>query len=464
MNKYFSDYLPPALVRDLRSSLRTRGYLAMLTVFLLVAVWLQYDSTLAWPVLGEHVYPLSLIPLLVLWFIIPSRAGNSVSEDAKAKGSNFMMLTPLTSREIVWGTWVSAVFQQLVVAGVGALIVWWRAGTLPEPFAHHLWVCYGVLVGGGAVMSAVFLFMSQLSRFMRMLLGVSVVLVSWQVVLSLVEMAMVVRDFDPMANFLSLFEGESLYVILADTVLVIVLLLEFARRSYAAPAENCSRSVRVLALLVPASVPLLYSYLSESVGEGQLWFAACYSIMACMSDALLPTYSLVAHDKRAWPLVPAYLQVPGVGQAALFLLPVLGLLAWLFCRYTSVADKSLPDVYQVLLWVQMAYTLLITLLVTDLLCKRDSVNRPVVYALSAAPLSLLSVTVHFMVPASLRMYVSAALPFSYPMLLEDYALSQYTRSVPNSEMFEVEPIWQVVISAVALVLTLLLLMWRGRRG
>ncbi|MBR2127047.1 MAG: hypothetical protein IJ943_09985 [Akkermansia sp.] len=464
MNKYFSDFLPPALVRDLRRSLRTRGYLAMLTVFLLVAAWLQFDSIQEDPVIGETPYPLSLIGLLVMWFIIPSRAGNSVAADAKAKGSNFMMLTPLTSREIVWGTWVSAVFQQLVVAGVGALIVWWRAGTLPEPFARNLWGCYGVLVGGGAVMSAVFLFMSQLSRFMRMLLGVSVVLVSWQVVLSLVEMAMVVRDFDPMANFLSCFEGESLYVILADTVLVIVLLLEFARRSYAAPAENCSRSVRVLALLVPASVPLLYYYLSESVGEGQLWFAACYSIMACMSDALLPTYSLVAHDKRAWPLVPAYLQVPGVGQAALFLLPVLGLLAWLFCRYTSVADKSLPDVYQVLLWVQMAYTLLITLLVTDLLCKRDSVNRPVVYALSAAPLSLLSVTVHFMVPASLRMYVSAALPFSYPMLLEDYALSQYTRSVPNSEMFEVEPIWQVVISAVALVLTLLLLMWRGRRG
>ena len=44
MNKYFSDLLPPALVRDLRRSLRTRGYLAMLTVFMLVAAWLQFDS------------------------------------------------------------------------------------------------------------------------------------------------------------------------------------------------------------------------------------------------------------------------------------------------------------------------------------------------------------------------------------------------------------------------------------
>ncbi len=462
MNKYFSDYLPPALVRDLRSSLRTRGYLAMLTVFLLVAVWLQYDSTLAWPVLGEHVYPLSLIPLLVLWFIIPSRAGNSVSEDAKAKGSNFMMLTPLTSREIVWGIWVSAVFQLLVVAGVGALIVWWRACSLPEPSARCLWVCYGVFVGGGVVMCSVFLFMSQLSRFMRVLLGVSVVLVCWQVVMSSVELAVYERGLDPMARFMSWFGGESLYVILADTVLVIVLLLEFARRSYAAPAENCSRSVRVLALLVLASVPLLYHF-SESLGEGQLWFAACYSIFACMSDALLPTYSLVAHDKRAWPLVPAYIQVPGLGPAALFLLPVLGLLAWLFCRYIPAADKSLPVAYQVLLWVQVAYSLLITLLVTDLVCKRDSVNRPVVYALCAAPLSLLSVTVHFMVPASLRMYVSAALPFSYPMLLDDYSLYLYTRAMPDKEMFEVEPNWQVGISAAALVLTLLLLVLRGRR-
>lgn len=462
MNKYFSDYLPPALVRDLRSSLRTRGYLAMLTVFLLVAAWLQYDSTLADPVLGEHEYPLSLISLLVLWFIIPSRAGNSVSEDAKAKGSNFMMLTPLTSRSIVWGTWVSAVFQLLVVAGVGALIVWWRACTLAELSAHRLWVCYGVLVGGGAVMCSVFLFMSQLSRFMRVLLGVCVVLVCWQVVMSLVELAVYERGLDPMARFMSWLGGESLYVILADTVLVIVLLLEFARRSYAAPAENCSRSVRVLALLLLASVPLLYHF-SESLGEGQLWFAAFYSIFACMSDALLPTYSLAAHDKRAWPLVPAYLQVPGLGPAALFLLPVLGLLAWLFCRYIPAADKSLPVAYQVLLWVQVAYSLLITLLVTDFVCKRDSVNRPVVYALCAAPLSLLSVTVHFMVPASLRMYVSAALPFSYPMLLDDYSLYLYTRAMPDKEMFEVEPNWQVGISAAALVLTLLLLMLRGRR-
>lgn len=462
MNKYFSDWLPPALVRDMRRSLRSRGYLCMLIVFLLLATWFQYDSTLEDPIMGDNSYLMALISMVVLWFIIPSRAGNSVSADAGAKGSNFLMLTPLSSREIVWGTWVSALFQLLLVSGLGALIVWWRVSCSTNPAGDNQWLIYGVTVAVGAMMCAVFLFMSQLSRVLRTLLGVGVLVVCWQVVSVIWELVLMRENLFSMAELKEYFTGNTLYWIVGDYVLVIVLLLEFARRSYAAPAENCSRSVRVLAVLALLTVPL-YQHVMAEQGGGQLIFACCYSIFACMSDALLPTYSLVAHDKRVWPLLPAYLQVPGLGQAAFFLLPVLAVVCWLYCRYQEgLMPEPEPMLLHVFTWLNVGYTLLFVLLITDLLCKRDSVHRPIVYAMCAPLLMLATMTVYFMSSSAVRPLAMAAMPFGCNMLSDELS-THISRGVKDG-VWSVEVCSALGISTVVLMVTLLLLMWRGRRS
>lgn len=525
MNRYFSDFLPPALVRDMRRSLHSRAYIMTLLVALLAAAWMQYSAGTAdagWLSSGAGV-PLALLGTLLMWFVIPNRAGASVSADAKVKGTNFMMLTPLSSRRIVWGTWFSAVFQLMVVAGLGALVLWWRHATLPEPgvlpitsLAQGLqetvmptlpdraeelsreWILYGLIVGVGVVMCAVFMFLAQLSRIFRLLVGAVVLVNIWGVFTEyFITMDWFTRpDYDPMGDFLKSFTGYSLWVRLGDVLVLVWTLLELARRAYASPAENCSRSVRLLALLPLVSVPVLWCLLpgEAELVSSQCTFALYFAVFACMSDALLPTYSLPAHAKRSWPVLPGFMQVPGVGASALCVVVVLALCSggklWLLIAQNGLTDcgyfsstvevlrkhgyEWLPVWTEVLRWLTLSYTLLAALLLTDLLCKRTNVNRPVVYGVVMMALVLLgsALVAYFAVsggydasaPAiNAEVCASAALPGA--CLVTDGGM--LAGDVPaDSSVYAL--MWQrccvsCAISGVGMLLTLLLLVWRGRK-
>lgn len=483
MNKYFSDYLPPALVRDLRRSWRTRGYIAMLALAMVAAVWLQYSVTKAESVTSATGWSAMLLGLatLVMWCVIPNRAGAAVSADAKVKGTNFMMLTPLSSRSIVWGTWVSAVLQLLVLAGLGACLLCWRHSTevvqpLTDPLLNALsaggridarafapalthqqeWIIFGLIVGGGIVLCAAFMCLAQLSRFFRFGATTAVLIIILGQVMEAVFTTAWLTDenYSPLSDFLDAFSGVTLWVRVADAVLAICLLLELARRSYAAPAENCSRAVRLLTLLPLVSVPALHYLLPGELKlfEEQANFCACFCLLATLSDALLPTYSLPAHNKRCWPLLPNYLQTPGLGQASLFLLLVYmvccGLSGWAAGK-VSMMTMSLSDVS---LAIRGGYVLLAGLLVTDLLTSRRNINRPIVFGLVVVVFSVLGTVARFSLPQSVQLYVLALLPGGgNEIMVFELAETQ-------------EAMIACCISGAALLLTLAALMWRGRKS
>lgn len=442
MNKYFSDYLPPALVRDLRRCLRTPWYLIMLGVFLVFAVWVQYDSLSDSPTMD--FYMMALAGAVLMWVVIPGRAGSSVSDDGKVKGTNFLMLTPLSSRQLIWGTWISACVQLLIVAGIGALIHWWHvsAADMKGEQLTQSWTSYGMMVAVGGLMCAVFLFTAQLGRLLRILLTLFVLVNGINLVILFLE-SMVFIGKTPMSMFLEWFRGDVVYVVVGDVVLSILLLMEFARRNYAAPAENCSRSVRLLVLLAVGTVTLMHYYADAALVAGQLEFVTWYALFACMCDSLLPTYSMKAHDKRAWPIVPAYLQVPGVGQSAFFLLLVGAALCWQWYSYVMFNEEWADVVY---LGVSMTYTVLCLLLLTDMSCRRDNVNRPMVCAVFALLLTIISFIVCQSVPEFSLEYAAAAMPFGWTSA----AVADKTLMVGIS-------------SGCLLVVLLLLMFWRGRR-
>ena len=442
MNKYFSDYLPPALIRDLRRCLRTPWYLIMLGVFLIFAVWVQYDSLSDSPAM--NFYMMALAGAVLMWVVIPGRAGSSVSDDGKVKGTNFLMLTPLSSRQLIWGTWISACVQLLIVAGIGALIHWWHvsAADMKGEQLTQSWTSYGMMVAVGVLMCAVFLFTAQLGRLLRILLTLFVLLNGINLVILYLE-SMLFTGKTPMSMFLEWFRGDVVYVVVGDVVLSILLLMEFARRNYAAPAENCSRSVRLLVLLAVGSVTLVHYYADAALVAGQLEFVTWYALFACMCDSLLPTYSMKAHDKRAWAIVPAYLQVPGVGQSAFFLLLMGAALCWQWYSY-AMFNTAWTDV--VYLGVSMTYTVLCLLLLTDMSCRRDNVNRPMVCAVFALLLTIISFIVCQTVPEFSLKYVAAAMPFGWTSA----AVADKTLMVGIS-------------SGCLLVVLLLLMFWRGRR-
>lgn len=490
MNRYFSDFFPAALVRDMRRSLRSRAYIAMLMLALLAAVWVQYDAiqeareTME---MGGGGW-LFLIAAVVLCFVVPNRAGEAVSADAKVKGTNFMMLTPLSSRRIVWGTWFSALVQLLLVAAFGALILWWRLESTPaaaplgtmahsglRALAHspalqltpaQIQTLYALLVGVGALMCAVFMFLAQLNRFFRLAAaGFVLALGLGWVVENVLTMEWFTQEhYNPIAEFLNQFTGYSLYLHLADGILALLLMLELARRSYAAPAENCSFSVRLLALLPVLSVPCLYYILPDIAEEtlrGQFDFGVEYAVFALMCDALLPTYSLSAHDKRALRWLPTYLQTPGVGQSALCL--VLGMAvcwgvgAWLPQPLDVPAGEPMYTMYDErylasgMRYLTSAYLFLCSLLLTELMCRRTNVNRPVVCAAVLVVLCVVSSIGSMLVTGEVRGYVVAALPgVNTParFVMEEGEMQLYIRAA---------------ITACCLLLTLAALMWRGRR-
>ena len=92
----FSDYLPAALIRDLRQTYRSPFFLISYALILLY-IWLRSMD-------GGLDSVSSLAPLLLM-IVIPLRAAQAVSADTRIRGTNFMRLTPLSSRRIVWGIW-----------------------------------------------------------------------------------------------------------------------------------------------------------------------------------------------------------------------------------------------------------------------------------------------------------------------------------------------------------------------
>lgn len=393
MNKYFSDYLPAAMVRDLRRSWRSRGYFIVLLLALLVAAWLLITKS--------EICGVGLVvdAIAVLWFVVPNRAGAAVSADAKVKGTNFMMLTPLGSRRIVWSIWFSALCQLLVVGAVGALLLQWRHMVMPpaEVSGQHVldawipssvqaeWILYGVIVAIGTVMCAACIFLAQLNRFFRIV--AELVVVVYGVLWLLGNLPLLLMSENALVEVLASFNAWHYGIATAEALLLLVTLLELARRSYASPAENCSRALRVLVLLALGTVPAMYYLLP--VGEEQVQmhmvYMMMYTIFVCMSDAMLPTYSLPAQAKRAWRLVPVWLQVPGLWQAGLFMTLMLGgywcmEMLWMPSWFPELAVDSSAMLRSATGMVSVTYYLLFALLLADLICRPSNVNRPVVCA------------------------------------------------------------------------------------
>ncbi len=405
-NKFLSDYLPPAMVRDLRRSLRTRSYCITLGLAFLAALWVQFHAVS--DAAGYDHFStgvkLAFIAVTLFWFIIPNRAGAAVSADAGVRGTNFLTLTPLSSRSIILQMWLSAAAQIVVTAAVGSLFLVWRHA-LPMEAQHSTisllsstpstpaqdWVVYGIIVLCGLVMCAVSLFLAQLNRIFRIAGLIFVLSLLWGWVQE--NLALLLHP-NPQGYLLGRMAAEDWVALAAMALLSIAALLELARRCYAAPAENCSRALRLLVLLpLLCSVAMYITQLPHAnriAVENTLTFSVYFALAVCMSDALLPA---PIHRNRAeslLPWVPRYLQQNGSGPTALFLALVLLAATGVQCL-TEPAGHS--ETHIVRLFTETAavvYYLLAGLLLTDMLCKRSNPNRPVYGGLLLVAIMLLS--------------------------------------------------------------------------
>ncbi len=472
-DKYLSDFLPPALVKDWRQCFRSRSSVALF-ILLEVAGWFIFACMVAdadqspsqylrhLNSLGGMLYALGVFALCL---IIPFRAGSTVAADTRVRSSNFLMLTPLSTRRIVWGTWSSTALIVLLAALLALpLLVARRAMMAAYPqigefnLAALNWEGVAVdtlmlfwLVLAGWVMAGFYMFSSALPRILRVLLLIFFGILATEF-LTEHTLAGIFGLRDPnnegMTQLPELFP-LGLHVL--DALLLLLLFLELSRRHYAAPAENCSRSVRLLAplpMLVYGLLLLLAGSGWQPVDpDGQLAFALIYLFVALLSDALLPCYPMPAHAYRFWRMVPGWLQKPGFVPSTLCLA-----FACLFCCLPEVAhawDGGEPDLVRLYrggyIAMNVGFSLMLWLFITDCFCRRNAAKRPLVFGVVALACFLAAQVVKIPLEDMEPVWCS-----SLPLVGVDAPFS--------SSM-----VTAATVSAGGFLLLLLLLLWRGRK-
>ncbi len=477
-DKHFSDYLPPALVKDWRQCFRSRSSVALF-LLLLLGGWLIFGCMVAdadkspadylegLDDMGNMLYALGTFALCL---IIPFRAGSTVAADTQVRSSNFLMLTPLSARRIVWGTWSSTALIVLLAAILSLPLLFARRammtayphiGTLElsafDWFGFSLdSLLLGWLVIAGWVMAGFYMFSSVLPRLLRLLL----LLFCASVALNLLEADTVGNLFGACGSGcgregeVSLPQLQPLLLNLFDAALLLVLFMELAARHYAAPAENGSRAVRLLAPLpllvyvLMALVSYLFDY-SFYEPERQFAFASIYLYVALLSDALLPIYSMPAHAYRLWRGLPAWFQKPGFVASTLCLAaaPFLLVAVGTGCGWDE-------EVTELSLWKSLAgtlntsYTTMLWLLITDCFCGRTATKRPVIFGVVALVCTLAANCI--------------AMPLDgYPLWETALPFFGVISAVSSMEIPGLQTVC-IVNGALFGTLLLLLVFWRGR--
>ncbi len=437
-DKHFSDYLPPALVKDWRQCLRSRSAL-LIFILLELAGWMLFFSyasdaggnaaSLRYKMEDLGSGPLWDLGLFALVFAIPYRAGSTVAADTKERSSNFLMLTPLSARRIVGGTWSSTALMVLLAALCALPLLFMRRLAMGASASMELLasatafdgagfamdtLALGWFVLGGWVMAAFYMFSVGLPRVLR--LGLLLSCISVTVDLMYCPDALE-RIFCLKGAEMAWLPPVALYVV--DALLLIVLFLELARRHYAAPAENCSRSVRLLAFipLLLFALQLGLGYLGiPVVATSQPYFVCFYLLSALLADALLPTYSIPPHAYRLWRGLPGWFQKPGLAPSALCLALAAPLLA--LPEFATMAEKYwgtsrfLPEMTELAVrYLNVGFSLLLWLLLTDCLCSRSNTRRPVVFGLVALVVSFMMVCI-FLPMVDFGGWVLACLPLA----------------------------------------------------
>ncbi len=437
-NKFLSDFLPPALVKDWRQCFRSRSSVALF-ILLELAGWLIFSCMVAdadlspsdylkrMESMGSTLYGLGVFALCL---IIPFRAGSTVSADTEVRSSNFLMLTPLSSRRIVWGTWSSTALIVLLAA-VLALPLLFARRVMMTAYPHigeidlaaFNWEGFALdslmllwLVLAGWVMAGFYMFSAALPRILRVLL----LIFCCGMTLSFMSFYVAEELFDQ-GDALTVIQTElpgifTLALHVLDAVLLLVLFIELARRHYAAPAENCSRSVRLLAplpLLVYGLLVALSLFGWEPVElKLQCTFALGYLFVALLSDALLPCYTMPAHAYRLWRGVPAWLQRPGFVPSTLCL--ALGSLSIMLLFVEPLWLGEEVEIQTLLrgffLTMNIGMSLMLCLLITDCFCGRTATKRPLVFGVVAVACNL--ATLCLALPLGAFPAWRAALPLS----------------------------------------------------
>lgn len=310
------DWLPPAMVKDWRQMLRSPLYLlGVLACALLGGMVLLRETH------GDYLITLFtyydrflMLGAVLLCGVVPARVSLAVAAEVRVAAVNFVRLTPLSSRQVVWGTWLSGMAQALLLVLCALPLVGMCLCRVPAESLGGAVLLHGVMLAlllaqAGAMIAAAQA-TAMLPPLARVVGAFVTFLMVWLVPLD------VVRE---------LMAGQApgwwrvLLHVLACGVMTLVL-LEEARRHYAHPAENCAASARVCSLLAL----LVYGVLLVCCAGGVLdvaWQAYGWAVGLMLAVAvwdMLHPDGGVRGGAKAVRWLPGVLQQPGMWGGALW--------------------------------------------------------------------------------------------------------------------------------------------------
>ena len=279
-NDIFPDWLPPALVKDLRQMLRSPLYVLALLGLLGVFTLMMLRQS-------EGAYGFAA---MLLCAVVPARVSVTVAADVRA-GANFMRLTPLSSWQLVRGIWASAMVQVVLLA---LLLLPSVALSVPDDgagAARH-WEKFCSFVSCMVLVASVLVALAQATAgagvVTRLLVGFLVL--QYLAILPFLELQVTEVQWSWL-----------LWLLAASAVLTVVLLAE-ARRLFAHPAENCSAVLRLSSLLglVVYGASLMFGAVDD------------FPVMLCAYVAAAGLVLVVALWDALRPVVTAPLRKPGL--------------------------------------------------------------------------------------------------------------------------------------------------------
>lgn len=324
----FPDWIGPILVKELRRGLKTRAFVlsfvGLQAIFVLTLVFnaiLYSQKPAEFDPSGLHTVFWMLVGAQLV-VITPLRALNEIAGERKAATLELIYMTSLTSWRIVFGKWVSLLFQNLLflaaVLPYGILRYYFGSVNLLEDLSMLGWMLLG-----STVLSALAIAISGMPLPVR--IGVIVI-----GVLLLPSLSMGVA-FGMRGGASFSMEDVAWPVIVWNAAVVVALALDLAAQSIAPPAENHAGVQRMVSLAALLPVPLMMLLRAgDDVIFSQLMFFAVLSFFTVLHQTasfwspIRP--HLAPYAKLGAPgFALAVLILPGAASAALYLLLCAGI-------------------------------------------------------------------------------------------------------------------------------------------
>lgn len=250
----FPGWLPAVLVKELRQSLRTRGFVGSVILYQVIMaiglVWAMSEADLGRDrgafaaINGFYWFLLSVLVAVTT----PWRGLTALRDEIEQRSLDLLVLTRLSAARIVLGKWGSLAVQALLLLlttlPYGVLRYFFGSVNLLEDLASLAGLLFLSMV-----LSALALWVSTLPRFFRVLLPVGVIffLNTGRFWSRTIAPLLFGRGFGVPAASPGIYEQFALF--LAGSVLI-ALFLMFAIQRLAPPAENHSLRFRLGGLAV----------------------------------------------------------------------------------------------------------------------------------------------------------------------------------------------------------------------